>query len=86
MNGMFIQIRREIALPVWAVAVGVAAFNAPPAAIPSLVALLGLTVAGSAALALVEWLRTSRPLRIEVLPALDLERAADLHRMDSDKG
>lgn len=83
---MFIQIRREVAVPVWALAVGVAAFYAPPAVIPSLVALLGLTLAASAALAVVERLRRSWAPRIEVLPPLEFERAADFNRMDSDKG
>jgi hypothetical protein len=83
---MFIHLRREVALPAWALAVGVAAFSAPPAVIPSLVALLGLTLAGSAALAIVERLRRPHSPCIDVLPPLELERAADLNRMDSDKG
>ena len=83
---MYIHLRRDVALPVWALAVGVAAFSAPPAVIPSLVALLGLTLAGSAALAIVERLRRPYSPRIDVLPPLALERSADLNRMDSDKG
>lgn len=83
---MFLLPRRNVAIPVWALAVGVAALSAPPVVIPALAALLGLTLAGSAAPALVQWLRRSRKGRIEVLPRLDLELAADLNRMHSDAG
>ncbi len=83
---MYIHLRRDVALPVWALAVGVAAFSAPPAVIPSLVALLGLTLAGSVVMAIVERLQRCSAPRIEVLPPLDREWTADVNRMDSDKG
>lgn len=73
---MSILFRRAVAIPVWAVwavALGVGALTAPPPVTAALVVLLGLALIGSSALVLVR--RKSRPPRIEVLPALDLEPA-----------
>ena len=87
---MAIVFHRELAIPLWMVAVCAVALTAPPRVMPSVVALLTLAVIASMMTSMVQWRSTCRPLA-HGLPATgpdsrtqEAADAIDLVRMDDD--
>jgi len=94
---MLVVFKRELMIPLSAVALCAGALIAPPRMMPVLTTLFGAAMAASLGSLLVGWLRSSRRPSVAVLPPRDQEPAsrprtqkaddvADLVRMDDDGG